>query len=60
MAMIHGKQWFFLVFLVAKFVTWRNSFFQKMKKKGRIFGDFSTLFEIKKTKFPNTLDFGIS
>jgi len=29
MAMIDGKQWFFLVFLVAKFVTWRNSFFKK-------------------------------
>ncbi len=33
MAMIHGKQWFFLVFLVAKFVTWRNSFFKKWKKR---------------------------
>jgi hypothetical protein len=50
MAMIDGKQWFFLVFLVAKFVTWRNSFFEK-RRKGRIFGDFWTFFEIKIIKF---------
>jgi hypothetical protein len=36
MAMIHKKQWFFLVFLVAKFVIWRNSFFLN-GEKGRFF-----------------------
>ncbi len=54
MAMIHGKQWVFLVFLGGEIrYFWRNS-------KRRRFRDFSTFFEIQIIKFCHTLDFGIS